>query len=238
MAIEQLKDTRGRITGRNAASLKYDVLSALGAHGCAGDKHLQRLVLRFITLIVARYNWQTGELCVGQREIATLWSVDERTVKRDMARLRELGWLRVKQPAARGRVAVLALEIPVILGGTSGDWAKIGPDYLARMAPSEAPDETAEAPKPEGNVISFPAPPRAEGDQLWPRMREVLHRESPELYAAWFAGLEAEPGPGGHWRLRAPSRFHASFIATHHLARLEALMRRLDPGVSGVSLCS
>ena len=38
-----------RATGRNAASMKYDILSALGAHGCAGDKHRQRLVLRLIT---------------------------------------------------------------------------------------------------------------------------------------------------------------------------------------------
>ena len=66
-----------RATGRNAASMKYDILSALGAHACAGDKHLQRLVLRLITLVVARYNWISDELMVGQREIAELWSIDE-----------------------------------------------------------------------------------------------------------------------------------------------------------------
>ena len=94
-----------RATGRNAAVIKYDLLTALGAHACAGDKHLQRLVLRFITLIVARYNWQADELSVGQTEMAALWSVDARTVKRDMARLREMGWLSIRRAAARGRVA-------------------------------------------------------------------------------------------------------------------------------------
>ncbi|MFD1807144.1 hypothetical protein ACFSHQ_00730 [Gemmobacter lanyuensis] len=93
---------QAKLMGRNASARKYDILTALGVHACRGDKHLQRLVLRLITLIVARYNWQSDELCVGQREIAQLWSVDERTVKRDMARLREIGWLTVKAAAARG----------------------------------------------------------------------------------------------------------------------------------------
>ena len=59
-----------RPVGRQAASRKYDLLTALGAYACRGDKHFQRLTLRFITLIVARYNWQADELTVGQREIA------------------------------------------------------------------------------------------------------------------------------------------------------------------------
>ena len=66
-----------RATGRNAASMKYDILSALGAHGCAGDKHRQRLVLRLITLVVARYNWISDELMVGQRPRAALLKVDQ-----------------------------------------------------------------------------------------------------------------------------------------------------------------
>ena len=78
-----------RPVGRQAASRKYDLLTALGVHACHGDKHLQRLVLRFMTLIVARYNWQHDDLSVGQREIAALWAVDERTVKREMAKLRD-----------------------------------------------------------------------------------------------------------------------------------------------------
>jgi hypothetical protein len=39
-----------------------------------------------MALITMRYNWQRDELTTGQGEIAPLWSVDERTVKREMAR--------------------------------------------------------------------------------------------------------------------------------------------------------
>ena len=88
-----------RPVGREAAAKKYDILSAMMDHALAGDQHRQRLVLRLMSLITTRYNWQRNELTMGQKEIARLWCVDERTVKRDMARLRALGWLLVK---ARG----------------------------------------------------------------------------------------------------------------------------------------
>ena len=45
-----------RPVGREAASRKYDVLSALMAHALAGDKHRQRLVLRLMAVITTRYN--------------------------------------------------------------------------------------------------------------------------------------------------------------------------------------
>ena len=45
-----------KAVGRNAAALKYDILSALGAHGLEGDKHRQRLVLRVMVLVTTRYN--------------------------------------------------------------------------------------------------------------------------------------------------------------------------------------
>ena len=100
-----------RATGRYAASLKYDVLTALGAYACGGDKHRQRLALRLMTLVTARYNWQDDTVTTGQREIAALWSVDERTVKREMARLREMGWLVLKRASTRGRVACYGLGL-------------------------------------------------------------------------------------------------------------------------------
>jgi len=225
-----------RATGRNAAVLKYDILTALGTHGCAADRGLQRLVLRFVTLIVARYNWQSDELAAGQREIAALWSVDERTVKREFARLRELGWLEIRRASARGRVAVHGLGIEAILSGTAGDWPRVGPDFVARMAAGGKPAGTA----PAGNVIAFPAaavaPAEDTGASPWARMRAALSAENPTLFSAWFAALTAEPGPADRLRLRAPSRFHASFVATHHQARLELLARRIDPAITGVEI--
>lgn len=211
-----------RPTGRQAASRKYDILTALGVHACNGNKHLQRLVLRFITLIVARYNWQADELAVGQREIAALWSVDERTVKREMARLRELGWISVKAAAGRGRVAVHGLQVDSILTATADDWARVGRDFDARMRGAE---ETAVA--PPGNVVAFPRPAALAGDAtLWERARHRLAQQNPALCAAWFDGLEPREAQGGGLDLLAPTRFHADYLATHHFARLlDALMR-------------
>ena len=221
-----------RATGRKAAVIKYDLLTALGALGCAGDKHLQRLVLRLITLIVARYNWQADTLTVGQREIAALWAVDERTVKREMAKLRDRGWLVVRQPAARGRVASYGLDLTAILAETAPGWERVGPDFAARMR-GPAPGQ------PAGNVISFPAQTPAEppqGTGLWPQVQARLLAENPALYGAWFAMLEPDGDTTDRLVLRAPSRFHASFVATHHLARLERLACQIAPGLRGIEI--
>ena len=209
--------------GRQAASRKYDILTALGAFACAGDKHLQRLVLRFITLIVARYNWQSDELSIGQAEIAQLWSVDARTVKREMARLRDMGWLVQKRGAARGRVAVHGLDLDCVLRVTQPHWAAIGSDFVARLD-GPPPTETA-AP---GNVVAFPqaAPmPVPAGATPWERVLARLAAADPALYATWFASLRLREGQDGGAVLIAPSRFHATFVSTHYLGRLVAAMR-------------
>lgn len=122
-----------RAVGREAAAKKYDLLSAMMAHGLAADKHRQRLVLRLMALITSRYNWQRDELTIGQREIARLWCVDERTVKREMAKLRVLGWIEIKQQGARGRVSVLGLNLDRIMLDTRPEWANIGPDFVERV---------------------------------------------------------------------------------------------------------
>ena len=78
---------RARPVGREAASKKYDILSALMAHALSLDPASQKLALRLMSLITTRYNWQRDELTIGQTEIARLWCVDPRTVKREMAKL-------------------------------------------------------------------------------------------------------------------------------------------------------
>jgi len=119
-----------KVVGRAAASRKYDILTALATYALARKKHEHRLVLRLISLVTARYNWQRDELAIGQREIARMWSVDERTVKREMAKLRGLGWLVVKRQGARGRVTEYGLDIAAILEMTRG-----GEDHLASAKP-------------------------------------------------------------------------------------------------------
>ncbi len=218
-----------RPVGRQAASRKYDLLTALGVYACRGDKHFQRLVLRFITLVVARYNWQSDELTVGQREIAAMWSVDERTVKREIAKLRALGWLVQKRAAVRGRVAVHGLDLPAILSATAPAWEAVGPDFVDRM---RGPDAPASQPT---NVVSFPGTVAPPADaSLWSRAQSRLSAEDPALYSAWFRQLAETGLSGGLLELAAPTRFHATFVSTHHLARLLAALRREDGTIRAV----
>ena len=220
-----------RPVGREAAAKKYDILSALMAHALAGDAHRQRLVLRLMALITTRYNWQRNELTVGQREIARLWCVDERTVKRDMARLRALGWITVKRQGARGRVSVLGMDLERLLLDSRPAWPHIGEDYVARMSGHDP------APVEEGgpNIVPFRRPdPAPEGQGVWAVIRDRLQAEDPALYNSWFAGL-VETGQGeGILHLTAPSRFHATYVRTHLLGRLQTAARRADASLQAV----
>ncbi|MGJ8611841.1 MAG: hypothetical protein ACSHWY_12140, partial [Octadecabacter sp.] len=111
-----------KAVGREAATRKYDILTALAAYALSRGKHDHRLVLRLMVLITARYNWSRDMLAVGQREIAQMWSVDERTVKREMAKLRALGWLVVKRQGVRGRVTEYGIDLDRLLDDTRDDW--------------------------------------------------------------------------------------------------------------------
>lgn len=211
-----------RAVGREAAAKKYDILSAMMAHALAGDPQLQRLVLRLMALITTRYNWQGDELAVGQREIARLWCVDERTVKRDMARLRSLGWITVKRQGARGRVSVLGLDLERILLDSRPAWQNIGPDYVARMGGA------AEAEPADTTVVPFRRPEVAAVGGIWGSVRAHLAGEDRALFDAWFAGLVDGGVEGGCLTLIAHSRFHATYLRTHLIERLRIAARRAD----------
>lgn len=223
-----------RPVGREASSRKYDLLSALMAHGLAGDKHRQRLVLRLMALITTRYNWQRDELTMGQAEIARLWSVDERTVKRDMARLRDLGWIVVKRPGARGRVSVLGLALDRILLDTRPVWPNIGPDFVARMGGAEpGPDGAGQ----DSTVVPFrrlrPVPV---GSGPWAAACALLAAEDAAVFDAWLSPLTDAGIEGGQLVLLAPSRFHASYVLANLRERLVTALRRADPSLAGVTV--
>lgn len=220
-----------RPVGREAAAKKYDMLSAMMAHALAGDQNLQRLVLRLLSLITTRYNWQRNELTMGQREIARLWCVDERTVKREMARLRAMGWLLVKRPGARGRVSVLALDLERIMLDTRAAWGNIGEDYILRVG-GEAAAETAPS-----TVVPFRRPdvPVA-GQGVWGRAQALLAAEDRPLYDAWIACLADGGLHEGCQILIAPSRFHATYLRTHILPRLRTALLRADPTVTALRI--
>lgn len=219
-----------RPVGREAASRKYDILSALMAFALAQDKHVQRLVLRIMVLITSRYNWQRDELSMGQGEIAGLWSVDERTVKREMAKLRSQGWLVLKRQGARGRVSLYGLDLERMLQDTRPAWPQLGADFSARIAPEQSgaggsnvvPLRASPAPMPDGGV--------------WTAAQALLHKADPASYGAWFHTLNEAGIEAGCMMLTAPSRFHARYVETHLNDRLLTALRTIDPSLQGVQL--
>lgn len=213
-----------KAVGRAGATHKYDLLTVLGVYALSQDRRLQRQTLRLICLITARYNWQHDHLSVGQGEIARLWSVDTRTVKREMAAFRDRGWLVERRAAARGRVTLYGLGIARILADTREVWERVGPDLAGRLDGPGEDGPAAEA----SNVIPFP-PAAAEGS-LWAEVGRLLQAEDASVFRAWFAMLTVE-GEGGALILRAPSSFHARYIQTHLEGRIESALQRLAPGL-------
>lgn len=217
--------------GRNASAMKYDILSALAVHALTADKHTQRLSLRLSALITTRYNWRSGELSMGREEMARLWSVNERTVKREMARLRGMGWISVKRPGARGRVTVYKIGLAQILRDTRPAWDRIGPDFVDRMgaAGPEKPETKA-----RDSVVPFRLPgadPAPEPDSVWGEVQTILHERDPEIWSSWFRHLVELDRAGGTASLLAPSRFVADYVAAHWTARILSAYAIADPSV-------
>ena len=211
-----------KAVGRGSGTRKYDLLTVLAVHALAQDKAVQRQALRLISLITARYNWQNDQLSVGQAEIARLWSVDVRTVKREMAALRARGWLGERHPAARGRVAVHGLGIARILEDTRGAWALVGPDLAPRLEAPVAEPET-------GTVIPFRPAALPAAETLWGRVSRQLLADDQSVHRAWIAPLEPME-EGAELVLRAPTGFHASYVQGHLSGRIGAILAAIAPG--------
>jgi hypothetical protein len=222
-----------RPVGREAASRKYDILSALMAFALAGDKHLQRQVLRVMALITTRYNWQRDELTMGQAEIARLWSVDDRTVKREMARLRAQGWLVLKRQGARGRVSSYGIDLNRMLEDTRPCWPLIGEDFVARLQPPDTAGQGA------SNVVPLrPSVAPVDSGTTWSAAQTCLHAEDTATYGAWFHALTEATVEGNALTLAAPTRFHATYVTTNLKDRLLAALRRVDPSIRDVRVVS
>lgn len=203
-----------------SASMKYDLLAALSAQALRGGVIGERLALRLLTLITARYNWARDELSIGRAEIARLWSVDERTVKRELGKLKANGFLVVKRPGVRGRVTVYGLGLEAIRASVQEASAALGPDFVERLGPEMQSDREAAA----GNVVPFPAeaPGAAAGPAEWKAMAAALQKRNPNRYACWFKALSAEPDGAGGLVIRGPSTFHAKYVEQHYAADLRA----------------
>ena len=223
-----------RPVGREAASRKYDILSALMAFALSKDKHIQRQVLRIMALITTRYNWQRDELTMGQGEIARLWSVDDRTVKREMARLRAQGWLVLKRQGARGRVSVYGMDLNRMLEDTRPAWPLIGEDFIARLDPSQVPVGQGGT-----NVVPLRpvASPVSDGT-LWADAQAVLCEEDAASYSAWLHVLVQSGHEANCLTLAAPTRFHANYVGANLKDRVLGALRRIDPTVRDVRVVS
>ncbi|SDX13064.1 hypothetical protein [Roseicitreum antarcticum] len=232
-------------TGHNAGVVKYDILTALLVVAAQGDGTRGRLALRLSLLMTARFSWRSGTFSVGQREIARLWGVTERTAKRELAQMRALGWIEVHRPAARGRVAEHRVDLAQILSDSRPHWPSVGPDFEARMLAPEGESENAAKTDPSsgGNVV--PLRPRvaqnADGSR-WAAAAAWLAQDNPATYHAWFAQLvelppdAANPAPPGAVTLLAPSQFVATFVQTHLAGKVLAALSRTDPGVRRVNV--
>lgn len=204
----------GKAVGRKASTQKYDILTALGAFALAQDKGLQRLALRLMVLITARYNWRLNELSMGQREIARLWAVNERTVKREMAKLRNLGWLSVKTPAARGRVATYAIDFHRISTATQESWPSVGPDFVERMA-ELYPAKVVKINFGSGAGQGARPESTPEPTGQWGEMCSLLRTQDESVFQNWFARLRFVGFAEGKLELAAESSFLARYIETH-----------------------
>lgn len=219
-----------KLAGPGASARKYDLITALGAYALSLGKHDQRLILRLITLLTARYNWGRDELSIGQREIARLWSCNERTVKREMAKLRALGWLVVKRQGARGRVTTFGFDSGAVMLATKAIWPEIGSDFVIRL--EGVPAETVVPFPIKGQVVA----PEVDGATEWGLARAVLYTEDAGQFGAWLQALHRTGRAGGRLTLRAPSRFHAAYVQTHLAGVLLRACQSVDGDVSAVEI--
>jgi hypothetical protein len=229
--------------GRMTSARKYDVITLMGVAGLSGGPTEQRSMLRLITLVTARYNWTTGELTVGRREMARLWGVDERTVKREIARLKARGFLTLRRAGVRGRVSAYALDFAALRAAC--DWSRVGPDFAARLAAEVGGGGEGE------NVIPFPAAaprvapvaqpadastPDAAPRSEWSRARRALQAVGEAAFARWIAPLERAGRRDGRVVVEAPSAYHADFVERTYLDAILRALREADPEVSSVRI--
>lgn len=224
------------LTGPNAASMKYDILSAIGLIGLHGCARTQVSMPRLALLVTARYNWRRHEISMGQSEMARLWGVSERTAKREVKFWLERGLLQCTKPGVRGRVAAYRLDIPAVLRASEPFWPAIGSDFVARMTAPDAP------PASEQNVVHLNTrrPERVVADPTdpWAAVKQSLSDAQPEVYSSWLSQLEYERLGATSIRITAPSRFVASYVNGHYLGTVERAIRGVHPEITEVSIVS
>lgn len=214
-----------RLTGPGAGVEKYDLLTALSVAGLSGSGVQQTSMLRLIAVVTARYNWTSDELSMGHREMAALWSVDERTAKRETKRLIDAGLLAVKRKGARGRVSSYRLCIERIYALSEPVWNQVGPDFSDRMAGRLPEDQTP--PK----VVKVDFSRVKSTDPQWEAVLSELGQANPARAAAWYSKLKPRSFEDGVLSLEASSSFAQQYIETHLMTELMGALHGAYPGM-------
>ncbi|MEL6522356.1 MAG: DnaA N-terminal domain-containing protein [Pseudomonadota bacterium] len=206
-----------RITGPDAAVLKYDILTALSVIGLKGPHSLQTSVLRLIALVTARYNWRTDEFTVSQRDMARLWSVNERTVKREVKRLSDAQIIQCKRRGVRGRVGAYSLNYIEVARQSEPLWPMVGPDFVHRMQTHH----DGIVPKVI-HLANFQKAASLSGAEpgTWEKAMATIAQSHPEQFEAWFARLNFLSYENETLRLGAPSPFFQRYVETHLMTTL------------------
>ncbi len=218
-----------KLTGRDSASLKYDLLTALGAAGLYGSPTLQTSVLRLIVVITARYNWSRDEVSIGHAELAGLWGVNERTVKREMKRLTGQGFLVCIRPGVRGRVGAYRLDFDRIASLSKPTWPNVGPAFASRMEQLPTTENVVRVDfgKPADTLQSKTT------DPTWDSIQHELYQSYPALYENWFSKLCLDNQTDQWLSLTAPNAFIAEYVQTRLEQILATAVRaKLGPNAS------
>ncbi len=222
-----------RMVGVKASSLKYDLLTALSVAGLHLDARHQISMSRLILLITARYNWRLDEFCVGQRDLARMWNVTERTVKREVKYWLEKRFVICKRQGVRGRVGAYRLNYPEIYKVSGPYWQSVGPDFHERMTETNpvrdakvvAVDFGKAAPVPEEPAIA-PVKDQRTWRAACQRMRDLY----PAHYQNWIASLQFASDDQETLGLTASNQFVAHYVQTHLMPILiEAVEATIGP---------
>lgn len=215
-----------KLTGRNAAVWKYDLLTALSVFALGQGASLQTSVLRLIAAVTARYDWRRDEISVGRAELMRLWQCSEPTVKREIRRLRELGLLILLRPGVRGRVAAYRLCRTAVERLTGAFWHFAGPHFAARMDSSSHTNTN-----PDTNVVGFPRQtdlPEIKGEI--PPWAQIATGGDPVAYRNWFVHvtLRRESDTAIY---NAPTSFVASQLETRFFRQMQEAARIAWPDI-------
>lgn len=205
-----------KMVGPKAPALKYDLLTAINLVGLHGSGADQVSMQRLSTLITARYNWRRDELSVGQRDMARMFSVTERTIKREVKRWTDSRVLVSTRQGVRGRVGAYRLNILELYRLSEPYWTAVGPDYAQRMTEFWSSETSTVVQLPTRAHDQVVGEPTSSWGAICARIRQT----SPDKAANWLRQLVFIEDDGLTYKVGAKSAFVARYIETHLGAEL------------------